>query len=96
MSSRKSSKKSPLESIDKRLKTIERKIDKIPKKKDSEKSFIINILLSLALVLISISIPLIVQMFGYEKYDLLWIVIPYIIITFALLFLIRKILVSRK
>ena len=95
MPPKKSSKKPSLESIDKRLSIIEEKINNLPKLADMEKSFISNLLISLAFVLVAVSIPLIVEILGYSGEDLLWIVIPYMVLIFGFMIIAGKIL-SKK
>ncbi len=85
-----------LESIDKRLETIEKKLKLLPDKRETERYFISNLLYSFALVMFAVTIPLIIQFLDSSKEFLGFIIIIYIFFCFVFFFLARKFLPKQK
>ena len=79
-----------LESINKKLESLECKIDKLPKNSENEKFFIATMLVSLSFVLISISIPLLIQLLELQNLALWLTCISYFIFGISFLLIVRK------
>jgi len=80
------------ESLNKRFNTIEEEIEKIPGKKENFGYFNVNLLFSLAFVLLAVSLPIVIQLQNMSKETLALIVISYIIFVFIFIFIAGKIL----
>lgn len=85
-----------LDSIDKRLETIEKKLKLLPDKRETERYFSSNLLYSFALVMFAVTIPLIIQFLDYSRELLGFIIIIYIFFCFVFFSLARKFLPKQK
>ena len=81
-----------MESLNKKLNSIEKKINNISRQRESEKFFVATVVLSLAMVLISISLPLLIQLQDLPKYALWLTVGSYFALAIFLMFIAREFL----
>lgn len=77
-----------LESLDKKLDVLKRKID--IENKNNKNFFIASLLIALGFVIISIGIPILIQLVSNSEYNLWFTSISYLIIGIAILILAGK------
>ena len=73
--------------INKKIESLEKSISKLPAKEENKNYFLLHVFISLIFVMVTLTIPLMVQALGYKNEQLWWIVVPYFIVLFMLIFM---------
>lgn len=81
-----------LESINKELNSLKKKIEKLPDKKETERFFHANLFLSFTFVLLAIVLPIVMELQDMSKEFKVFIVIVYTILLFGFIFIAGKFL----
>ncbi len=74
-----------LESINKKLKLLDKKIDDLPTDKNNKSYFFLNLMITLIVLMVAITIPLLTELLDYSKEQLLFVIICYFFVLIILL-----------